>query len=274
MIKTELLDLHKLNILTKYPSIYTRHSLDNKGQASNDIEVQVKDEDVYYLTEKIDGTNSRIIIFPDNRYVIGSREEFLTADNDLIRNNTLGITTTVLPYAEHIKQYIKEHQDILHDNIIVIYGETFGGHSHKNGIAYSGDRSRYAFRMFDIQRISIETLNSLLEKDETRIATWREHNNQNWFTFDELELMGSLLKIPTVPFIAKLKGTDIPKEPEKMLDWIKNILPETKEKLDATAKGFAEGIICRTSDRKTILKIRNANYKKFASPVNTVSIEP
>lgn len=264
MFKTENIDLKKFNILTKYPSILTMHKLDNRGNASNVLDVNIDQEKTYYLTEKIDGTNSRIILFPDNRYIIGSREELLTADGDLIYNSNLGVVDTLRPYANKIKNCLNT-LDLQQNNILVLYGETFGGHTHKNAVAYSGDQSKTDFRLFDVQRLSISKLNELLLKDEVRIATWREHNNQDWLSVDELKSLGMILNLPVVPYLTTIKGSDIPTNPYEVYSWLSKNIPESQVKLDEQAQGFPEGIIARTIDRSSILKIRNANYKKLIS---------
>ena len=79
-------DLNKLNSMTKYPSIPTYHTLGDKGTL---LEQTVSFEGKVVLTEKVDGTNSRIILLPDVNFVLGSREELLFAKGDLIGNPAL-----------------------------------------------------------------------------------------------------------------------------------------------------------------------------------------
>lgn len=55
------------------------------------------------LTEKVDGTNSRIIVLPDGSYLIGSREELLYARGDLIGNPALGIVDALRDVAENLR---------------------------------------------------------------------------------------------------------------------------------------------------------------------------
>ncbi len=69
-------DLNKLNSMTKYPSIPTYHALGDKGAL---LEQTVSFDGEIILTEKIDGTNSRIVLLPDGNFVLGSREELLFA---------------------------------------------------------------------------------------------------------------------------------------------------------------------------------------------------
>lgn len=93
-------DLKKLNSLTKYPSIPTYHALGERGKLSETIQVNFANQFIIG-TEKIDGTNARIICFSDG-YVIGSREELLYAKGDLIGNPAMGIVEALKPLAELI----------------------------------------------------------------------------------------------------------------------------------------------------------------------------
>ncbi|MBW4637687.1 MAG: hypothetical protein KME05_05520 [Gloeocapsa sp. UFS-A4-WI-NPMV-4B04] len=54
--------------MTKYPSIPTYHPLGNKGVL---LEEAVSFEGEVVLTEKIDATNSRIILLPNGNFVLG-----------------------------------------------------------------------------------------------------------------------------------------------------------------------------------------------------------
>lgn len=76
-------DLGGLNSLTKYPSIPTYHSLDPSN--GNLLDDRVGFTAPVIGTEKIDGTNARIISLPDGSYLLGSREELLYAKGDLWR---------------------------------------------------------------------------------------------------------------------------------------------------------------------------------------------
>ena len=78
-----------LNSLTKYPSIPTLHALGEKGRLTETLNVDFSGDDVY-ATEKIDGTNARIIMLGDE-YIIGSRENLLTHSDDLLFDPAQGI---------------------------------------------------------------------------------------------------------------------------------------------------------------------------------------
>ncbi|MEM8781093.1 MAG: hypothetical protein AAGF26_19995, partial [Cyanobacteria bacterium P01_G01_bin.49] len=55
-------DLSKINSLTKYPSIITYHKLDSKNGGL--LEEPLKFQGKLLATEKVDGTNARIICLP------------------------------------------------------------------------------------------------------------------------------------------------------------------------------------------------------------------
>ena len=62
------IDLALLNSMTKYPSIPTYHTLDPKNGALSEPASAFEGDVIG--TEKVDGTNSRIILTPDGRYLI------------------------------------------------------------------------------------------------------------------------------------------------------------------------------------------------------------
>src|ERR1051326_1446206 len=86
-------DLAKLNSLTKYPSILTYHALGDKGILKE--AVQFPFEGRVIGTEKVDGTNSRLIFCPDQSVLVGSREDLLWERRDLIGNPAMGIVEAV-----------------------------------------------------------------------------------------------------------------------------------------------------------------------------------
>jgi hypothetical protein len=55
-------------------------------------------------TEKVDGTNSRVICLPDGCSLLGSREELLYGKGDLIGNPALGIKARFEDYERTLKR--------------------------------------------------------------------------------------------------------------------------------------------------------------------------
>src|SRR5262245_53731373 len=111
-------DLAKLNSLTKYPSILTYHRLDPRTGGL--LEEATHFSGAVIGTEKVDGTNSRIICLPDGNYLLGSREELLYARRDLIGNPSLGI-------ADALKETAERLCTTRRPGITVFYFEVFGG---------------------------------------------------------------------------------------------------------------------------------------------------
>ncbi|HEY7427666.1 MAG TPA: hypothetical protein VH682_25770 [Gemmataceae bacterium] len=85
--------LGKLNSMTKYPSILTYHALGHKGVLQETV--QVPFEGRIIGTEKVDGTNTRLIFCPDQSVLVGSREDLLWERRDLIGNPAMGIVEAV-----------------------------------------------------------------------------------------------------------------------------------------------------------------------------------
>lgn len=63
MFNVRQTDLQRLNSLTKYPSIPTYHTLDPKDGCL--VAEAVRFDGDVIATEKIDGTNARLICLPD-----------------------------------------------------------------------------------------------------------------------------------------------------------------------------------------------------------------
>ena len=151
MRPTRDLDLRKLNSATKYPSIPTYHSLGDRGSL---LEETVSfDGQPLIATEKVDGTNSRIIVMPDGCYLIGSREELLHAKGDLVHNPALGIVDTLKPAADRISSDYQSPED----TITTVYLETYGGKTTAAAKQYTSNRE-FGYRVFDVNRVPISRL--------------------------------------------------------------------------------------------------------------------
>ena len=105
----------KINTLTKYPSILTLHKLGERGKLLNELTTPLEGEQLF-ATEKIDGTNVRIICLGDE-YLVGSREFILHYCNDLFYYLTQGI-------VDGLKQLQVKIPST--SCLTVIYGELFG----------------------------------------------------------------------------------------------------------------------------------------------------
>ena len=240
----------KINTMTKYPSIMTYHDLGERGCLLPSL-VENRpffDRNPCYVTEKIDGTNSRIIIWGDD-YLIGSREQLLYAKGDRFGDPAQNIVNTVKGCAEGLE---------LSDRIYILYGETYGGNVTAASKQYTSDKT-YDFRLFDIAIIAFDQIEGILTDPIDKISSWREHGGQKFFTVDELEIFAKAHNLQTVPYLAKIDGDTLPLTLSEVYDWLQQF---ASTKAGINHSGKAEGVVVRTSDRSLIRKIRFEDYEK------------
>lgn len=250
------LDLKKLNSATKYPSILTYHTLGERGRLTEEVQVSFNEDDQWY-TEKIDGTNSRIIVFPGGDFFIGSREELLHFGGDLVYNPSQGIVDAVLPLAHEITSSLRPGWEF--NGVTVFFGETYGHRIGKNGKQYSQE-GNVGFRLFDVMNISEEALYEILTKDLPDISIWRDKGGQPFETRENISRIAHQLEIILVPGVAE--GEPLPTSIEETYEWLRMVLPgQTKAALDGEG-GKPEGIVVRSEDRSKIAKIRFEDYER------------
>lgn len=282
-------NLQKLNSLTKYPSIPTYHAIGDKGRLAEEVLVPFEADDKIIVTEKIDGTNARIIVWKDplgtmataiaNRrdpdlraaektILIGSREELLTATGDLIFNPAQGIVEAI----RHINPVVP-------GGLTVIYGEVYGGKIQAAGKMYS-PAGKTGFRIFDVVQMSFDEVEPILAMDRDAIARWRDDSGQPFMDEKKLRTFGYETNIPLVP----RRGThtdwigdhgeqkcsfwfpfDSPLVHSSIIDaykWLGCLAdPSTRAAVDGPG-GRPEGIVIRTPDRKKIAKLRFEDYER------------
>ena len=249
MRSTRELDLTKLNSATKYPSIPTYHALGERGALLSET-IDFNGEPLI-ATEKVDGTNSRIILMPDVCYLIGSREELLHARGDLIHNPALGIVETLKPTADRIVETVSAPADV----ITVVYLETYGGKTTAAAKQYTSQRE-FGYRVFDVSRIAMEHLDASREA----IAAWRENGGQSFLQEQELADLAASLELELAPRIELREP--LPTSIPETHAWLESMLPATLVALDADAGGRPEGLVVRTADRSRIAKIRFEDYQR------------
>ena len=255
--------LKALNTLTKYPSILTYHNLGERGSLVDSLVEDTKfdDRDVY-ITEKIDGTNSRAVIFTDRNgsvedYLIGSREDLLHAKGDRIIIDTLGIVANMKSVADTIALLGEEKLEP--NTMYCVYGETYGGkiNAHKQ---YSGHNA-FGLRIFDMFKMSVDTVKEMVEWDVAAISSWREHAGQPFVSVDQLEKFCHEYSLTRVPYLKIISGTQIPETLQGVWDWMQAFKGSVAA-LDTSALGMSEGIVVRYSDRSLIRKIRFEDYMR------------
>lgn len=246
-----MIDLRAINSATKYPSIPTYHTLNPRNGTLTDSTVYFERGNGVVLTEKIDGTNTRIITLPGGQYLIGSREELLTHRGDVVHNPMLGIVDAVRDIAEGLTPMPADVPFLG-----VYYGEVYGG---KLPMArdYTSTGAT-GFRLFDVAFIPTEVLGWSVE----RIASWRQHGGQQFVPW--LELLETEVKedLTLVPVLANVSPSELPVTIEDTYTWLKEYTPATRALLDKDARGESEGIVLRSQNRGTIAKARFSDYER------------
>lgn len=244
-----------LNSMTKYPSIQTYHEI-NRGCVNQNLTNNegFEDENVY-ITEKIDGTNGRIIFLNDD-YIIGSREELLYRKGDTFGNPSQGIVDIMRLYADMMVDKVP------HDGVLrVFYGEVFG--SNINGAKQYTKHRTSSVNFFDCIEFN-DGFEEIIQKPTERISIWRENGGQPFLGVTEFRNkfidMGYAGNI--VPDIGVIYGYDMPTERSETYEWLKQF-ENTKACLDTEKfTGRAEGVVIRNESRTMIRKIRFEDYEK------------
>jgi hypothetical protein len=243
------LDLAALNSATKYPSIPTYHALDPKNGGLLEEAMPFTGDVV--LTEKVDGTNGRIVLMPDGDYFIGSREELLYARGDRIGNPALGIVDALRPLADRLKPR-DEHGQIL-VFFLEVYGHKIGGAAKQ----YTA-QGNVGYRLFDIACI----LPDVLEWSREQISSWRDGGGQRFCTEATLQRAADAEELQLTPRLGTVPAEELPATVEGMHEWLGTTLPGTLVALDDSAGGNPEGIVLRADDRSVIAKARFQDYER------------
>jgi hypothetical protein len=215
-------DLRKLNSATEYPSIPTYHVLGDKGRLREEVQVSFANEEVL-VTEKLDGTNTRIVVLDDRSYVIGSREELLHARGDIVFNPAMGIVAAVRAIA---------------------VADAFAG---------SG-------RVVDVVSVMVDELVERLSLTAEEIAHRRDGGDQKFIDERELAEHAAIAGVEITP---RIDAAALPTDLHGTHAWLKSVLPgETLAPLDADRKGRPEGVVVRTRDRRAIAKLRFDDYER------------
>jgi hypothetical protein len=247
-------DFAALNSATKYPSIATYHTLDPKTGRLTEPAMQFTGDVI--STEKLDGTNGRIVLMQDGDYFIGERENLIYAKGDRILAPNLGIVATLKPLADRIVAS-REHGLDMAGPVIVLFLEVYGGKVGGNAKQYTSTAT-LGYRLFDYAVVASEVLSWPRE----RIASWREHGGQEWGTEAGLQWMSEDYGIPLVPRLGAMTTQELPSSLEGMYKWLIDVLPTTNVALDEGALGRAEGVVLRTVDRSVIAKARFQDYER------------
>lgn len=257
---TEIIMTKKGNSLTKYPSIPTYHVMGERGYLTDQLfeDVSVFSQSPLYVTEKIDGENTRILVF-NGDYIIGSREDWVYAKGDrAIPNGQKKKVEFLKSVAEEILTKASLRSNVLY----CFYGELHGYKIQAAWKCYTTNET-YGFRLFDLWEMPANEVDMLLQKSEDELSSWRESNQQPWAYFSDLYFWVNKLNFGVVPFqdetTLDVIGTDI----QDVFSYLR-LFDSTKINLDNTPKKNhkAEGIVVRTRGRKHIFKLRFEDYER------------
>lgn len=247
------MNLKALESATRYPSIERYHKIGEKGRLSEERNVTF--DDTVILTEKVDGTNIRIIQMPDGDYFIGSRELLLHAKGDRVHHPFEGVVDYLKPVADRLRP--------LDDGkwVHVYYVEVYGGQIGAQSAQYTG-HEKMGHRLFDIAFIPADALNWPVE----RIASWRDSGGQTFATEPVLQRFAEAEGMPLTPRLGRVNAEALPTDLATTYHWLRTALPCTQVALDGDAGAKAEGFVLRNPTRRTIAKVRFADYVRTLEP--------
>lgn len=245
--------LRAINSLTKYPSIPTYHTLDPRNGGLLDSTLAF--DGPVIGTEKIDGTNARIILLPDGAYLLGSREELLYASGDLLGNPALGIVDALRPVAASLPM------PMWWDGATVLYLEVYGWKVGAGARHYTRT-PQVGWRLFDVATIGPGALDEMQGWPSERIASWRDGGGQTFAGEDNLTGAAAMAGVDVAPRMFTVDAADLPSDIDKTRAWLAEHLPATRAALNGAEPGDGEGIVLRTPDRAVIAKARFQDYDR------------
>jgi len=244
-------NLAKLNSLTKYPSILTYHALGEKGRLTDAV-LMPFDRDVI-LTEKIDGTNARLICTPEG-VLVGSREDLLWATGDLVHNPAMGIVAAVRNHARALASNRPS------EGLLAIYGEVYGRNVGAGAKNYTST-GQVGFRVFDALEMPLEAVFAQLEGSAEGISLWRENGGQPFLTVTALDALAGERGFERVPTLGTVAASLMPRSLAEAAAFLAPFA-KTSAPLDEAALGHAEGVVARSLDRRQIAKLRFEDYRR------------
>lgn len=242
--------LPALNSATKYPSIPTYHELDPATGGLLPGCVQFAGDVV--ATEKVDGTNARIVLLPDGQWLIGSRDGFLTARGDLVANPEFDIVATLRPIAARAARWLPAEGS---PDGVVLFGELYGQRQLPRAREYSA-AGAVGWRLFDVAHFPAEVKYATAEK----AASLRQHGMQRFVDEVELAAVASTLGVELTPRLFTVAAEALPTGIAEMHSFLIEHVALTRAGLDCAGRG--EGIVFRSPDRSVIAKARFENYRR------------
>lgn len=244
-------DLRFINSITKYPPIPTLHALGDRGIPTDEVLVDFGGC-VVDVTEKIDGTNARILL-SGYSFAIGSRENLLTVNGDVLYDPAQDIVAAIRDIANDLTEDTW-------DPLRVVYGEVYGGKVTGSSKQYTSDRAAMRWRVFDVVDYDCGDLEHLREMSPEEVSRWREGPRVDFMETHERVAFCRTHNLDAVP---GLRASEPPPTDRRLvMEWLGDTIPESLAKIDATGLGKPEGVVVRTPDRSRIAKVRFDDYRK------------
>ena len=203
-------------------------------------------------TEKVDGTNARIVSLPDGGFLLGSREELLYAKGDLIGNPAQGIVAALREVAEALAP-------VDGDVVRVHFLEVYGGKVTAASKQYTGAKL-VGFRLFDVA-VS-RTIARCWPATPARSRRGATRAASRYLREEELAATAKRDGFELTPRLFELAGAELPRDLEQTRAFLAEHLPTTLSALDGDAGGQPEGIVLRAPDRGVIAKARFQDYDR------------
>jgi hypothetical protein len=251
-------DLARINSMTKYPSIPTYHVMGERGMLTDKV-VEIPDDATLHVTEKVDGTNGRVILLPEGmNYLIGSREDLLHYRGDVIANPALGIVAALKPVAEALlRQWKPTKESVIRVAFVEVFGKGIGSESKQ----YTGT-GLVSTRAFDTLQLSLDQVTKMFGWDIGDYSTWREGRGGGP-TFDSVDkMLAGIEGLERVPALKVMPRSELPTSIEETYEWLKSVISKTNVALDSIAGGRPEGVVIRSPHRINIVKLRFEDYER------------
>ena len=266
--------LEKINSLTEYPSILTYHKLGTKGCLLNEVydENKFDPESILEVTEKVDGTNMRLILTNDD-YLVGTRSNIVHAKGDrIITDSTVNTVLSSCDYL--IKSFAS---DVESDVVLIVFGEVYGYNISNGSKEYCSVNTLASrkFRVFDVRVIPCIEFEKLLEKDISNISRWKSDSTDYWYDYNALDIFCTQFQLERTPELTRIKAKDLPSDFGATYKWIKKFnksqavigTPDNKKEY-SDLFGKSEGVVIRDIDRKHICKLRFEDYERTSKKCN------
>ena len=246
----------KLNSMTKYPPIPVYHEMVDRGRLT-DTRIDIG-TGPYSLTEKVDGTNARIIVMPHG-WVIGSREELLCAEGDLVGNPALGIVQTLRVYANNLQTFCAPKE-----GFTVFYPEVYGGNTTKASRFYTSAKDEFGAMVFDVAKFSDEQVQLLSLMKRSVIAAWREQDRDRFDIIDQKGAKGLRSLLPAgLDCVHPLQVNSLPGNIEETYAWmVEKVKDFWMDSVFVNDPTNMEGFVVRSADGSRVFKLRFQDYRR------------